>query len=514
MNTIRVTTNDGLSLHTEITLPERLPAPAVLIRTPYGTSAHRQEATGWAKRGYAAVVQDVRGRYRSAGSWVPYTHEGGDGAATIAAVAASEWCDGRVVCLGSSYSAHCALVAAAASPGPVAAIVVAVPALSPRRVARDRNGAPRFYGHSWWWFQHGQGRTSSSCPIHDASPDEPGALSILPAIGLPSAAGVAAAGWSLPWLRDGLPDSSPTPLDAPPPTGSPPAPLLVLAGLHDVFRDDALDLADGWPGQADVVVGAWQHDLGLVHRDGDAALRRHQAHRIKPGVFIADWLERTLRDPDATTPGSRYFALEGTGAWARPAPARPQLPCPLSAARTRFVADPCHPHPSALGPVDVHDISRREDLARFVSDPVRIATDVVGRMVVRLSGMAAHTLDGEAVRGPLDWCVRVALRPAPADRDHTGAGLLQLGHALVRTPDSRARVELPLVARRLHPGARIEVHVSAHQFPLYARDPQDGTEPLTATRLRPARRQVLRANVELPLAELAPDPTEPKEALR
>lgn len=68
MNTIRVTTDDGLTLHTEITLPERLPAPAVLVRTPYGASAHRQEATGWAKRGYAAVVQDVRGRYRSAGS--------------------------------------------------------------------------------------------------------------------------------------------------------------------------------------------------------------------------------------------------------------------------------------------------------------------------------------------------------------------------------------------------------------------------------------------------------------
>ena len=157
----------------------------------------------------------------------------------------------------------------------------------------------------------------------------------------------------MPWLRDELPDSSPTPLDAPPPTGSPPAPLLVLAGLHDVFRDDALDLADGWPVRADVVVGAWQHDLGLVHRNGDAALRRHPAHRIKPGVFIADWLERTLRDPDATTPGSRYFALEGTEAWAHPAPARPQLPCPLSATQTRFVADPRHPHPSALGPVDV-----------------------------------------------------------------------------------------------------------------------------------------------------------------
>ena len=509
MNTIRVTTDDGLSLHTEITLPERLPAPAVLIRTPYGTSAHRQEANGWAKRGYAAVVQDVRGRYRSAGSWVPYAHEGGDGAATISAVAASQWCDGRVVCLGSSYSAHCALSAAAANPGRVAAIVLTVPALSLRRVARDRNGTPRFYGHSWWWFQHGQGRTSSSCPIHDASPDEPGALSVLPPIGMPSAAGVAAAGWSLPWLRDGLPDSSPVPLDAPPPAGSPPAPLLVFVGLHDVFRDDALDLADGWPVRADVVVGAWQHDLGLVHRDGDGALRRHPAHRIKPGQFIASWLERTLRDPDAAAPGSRYFALEGTGAWARPGPAR--VPCPLSAAQTRFIADPHHPHPSALGPVDVHDVSRREDLARFVSDPVRLVTDVVGRMLVRLSGLAAHTLDGEPVRGPLDWCVRVALRPAPADRGHTGAHLLQLGHALVRTPDSHAQVELPLVARRLHPGARIEVHVSAHQFPLYARDPQDGTEPLTATRLRPARRQVLRAAVELPLAELAPNPTEPRE---
>ncbi len=48
MNTIRVTTDDGLTLHTEITLPERLPAPAGLVRTPYGASAHRQEGSGWA----------------------------------------------------------------------------------------------------------------------------------------------------------------------------------------------------------------------------------------------------------------------------------------------------------------------------------------------------------------------------------------------------------------------------------------------------------------------------------
>ncbi|MGC3005468.1 CocE/NonD family hydrolase, partial [Streptomyces sp. G35A] len=76
------TTVEGLA--TDVHLPDgRGPFPAVLIRTPYDRLRHRAELRGWARRGFAAVAQDVRGRHGSPGEWHPYGNETADGAAAV-----------------------------------------------------------------------------------------------------------------------------------------------------------------------------------------------------------------------------------------------------------------------------------------------------------------------------------------------------------------------------------------------------------------------------------------------
>ncbi|MCT7357261.1 CocE/NonD family hydrolase, partial [Streptomyces sp. 15-116A] len=85
-------------LATDVVLPVGDgPFPAVLVRTPYHRTRHRAEARGWARRGFAAVVQDVRGRFASPGEWHPYANEAADGAAAVRWIRRQPWSDGRLV---------------------------------------------------------------------------------------------------------------------------------------------------------------------------------------------------------------------------------------------------------------------------------------------------------------------------------------------------------------------------------------------------------------------------------
>jgi predicted acyl esterase len=53
-----------------------------------------------ADRGYAVVVQDVRGRGGAGGEFEPYVREADDGYDSVEWVASQPWCDGRVVMAG------------------------------------------------------------------------------------------------------------------------------------------------------------------------------------------------------------------------------------------------------------------------------------------------------------------------------------------------------------------------------------------------------------------------------
>ena len=105
------TMRDGVRLATEVYLPTGPGRyPVVLSRSPYnrgsdatGSACDSTGSIALARSGYAALNQDVRGRYRSEGSFDPFHQEGPDGYDAVEWAAAQPWSNGKVVVTGGSY---------------------------------------------------------------------------------------------------------------------------------------------------------------------------------------------------------------------------------------------------------------------------------------------------------------------------------------------------------------------------------------------------------------------------
>jgi putative CocE/NonD family hydrolase len=103
--------------------------PTLVYRTPYGKDDALKEYTTFTRaveRGYAVVVQDVRGRYASDGEFRPYEHEGLDGYDTIEWAARQSWSNGKVGTFGLSYSGAVQWLAAVENPPHLEAMVPAM----------------------------------------------------------------------------------------------------------------------------------------------------------------------------------------------------------------------------------------------------------------------------------------------------------------------------------------------------------------------------------------------------
>ena len=105
---VKVPMRDGVNLSTDIFLPDAAgPFPAVLLRTPYNNNSEGvvEDCMYFASRGYAAVAQDVRGRWDSEGEWYPFINEAEDGFDTQEWIGSQPWCDGNLGAWGGSYVA-------------------------------------------------------------------------------------------------------------------------------------------------------------------------------------------------------------------------------------------------------------------------------------------------------------------------------------------------------------------------------------------------------------------------
>ncbi|HUU28479.1 MAG TPA: CocE/NonD family hydrolase [archaeon] len=100
---IKVQMRDGTLLSTDVYRPDTAGAfPVLLERTPYNNFDPR---TGYffAERGYAVVLQDVRGKHDSDGSFYPVANEAADGYDTQTWCGTRSWSNGRVGTMGGSY---------------------------------------------------------------------------------------------------------------------------------------------------------------------------------------------------------------------------------------------------------------------------------------------------------------------------------------------------------------------------------------------------------------------------
>jgi uncharacterized protein len=433
---VAVPMRDGVVLRAEVLRPAADGRyPTLVYRTPYGAHAAVADYTTFtraAERGYAVVVQDVRGRYRSDGEFRPYEHDGRDGYDTIEWAAAQPWSDGNIGTFGLSYPGAVQWLAAMERPPHLRAMVPAMTFSTPQNFFYTW-GVWDLSWVSWIWF--------NIAPDVRARKNLPG----------PRTDDEVQAGWpaieqkmreTLPLdAFDALKDVAPYYADW---LHHPPEdPFWDFAELRDKYArtDVAVLNLSGWhddnygpegattnfnglvqarggqPTRTALLMGPWVHGVGSTARtkSGDREFGPEAA--IQYDEVVLGWMDRHLRAGGADRPADspvRYFVM-GANQWktasAWPPPARAvtylltaaaprhpgalaqatQTPGPQDPKTSRptsiFVSDPDNPVVNPYDSAGAHDyraLADRSDVLTFDSAPFEADTEVTGPIVARL----------------------------------------------------------------------------------------------------------------------------------
>jgi uncharacterized protein len=183
---VMVAMRDGVKLATDIYSPARngqpVPEkfPVILMRTPYNKETGASGADYFVARGYVVVFQDVRGRYKSEGRWVPIRDDPNDGFDTAKWIGEQPWCDGSIGTIGSSYAGATQHALAIANAPYVKAMI-------PRNAMSDfghygvrHNGAFELRFFNWvWTLGNAAGTRDASAAAARAASDPAAAAALM-----------------------------------------------------------------------------------------------------------------------------------------------------------------------------------------------------------------------------------------------------------------------------------------------------------------------------------------------
>ncbi|HEV7189169.1 MAG TPA: CocE/NonD family hydrolase [Blastococcus sp.] len=488
---------DGTVLRADVYLPASAgPHPTVLLRSPYGRSAGVAVAmtVPYAERGYAVVLQSVRGTFGSGGEFSPVVNEEHDGQDTVAWLRRQEWFDGGLATLGPSYLGYTQWALALDPPPELKAMVLHI---GPHDLASAgmADGVFQLANVATWtelvahqervsWLR---GLLRLATAERRLAPH----LSQLPLQGLAERFGGTPAPWFDEWLdHPDLSDSYWDRYRATPAVHSSTVPTLLIGGWQDWFveqtlyqyaalRDRGVDVG--------LTVGPWAHlgiDPAVTTPESLAWLTTHlpvdgappaapRPSRVR--VFVTGartW--RSMPDwPPATTDHSWYLAPSGR--LTDDPPTGPSEP-------TTFRYDPMNPTPSVGGRIlagsagqrDNTELEARDDVRTFTTGPLRTPVELQGGARVRLTvesdnpyaDLFLRLCDVEPNGRSVNITDRlVRLDPAPGEGVATG--------------ERTVEATLPDTAHRFRAGHRIRLQVSGGAHPRFARNLGTG-EPLGA----------------------------------
>lgn len=494
---LRVPMRDGITLSADVTVPAESPAPAVVLRTPYGKSGELQtkRADMYARGGYAAVLVDVRGRGDSEGEFQPYRNDGPDGYDVIEWIAQQDWCNRDVATAGASYGGHVQWLAALEKPPSLRAMISVVTPSDP--FVECPTGLP--YIMSINWFRLVDGRV----PQHVDNVDWMKIYEHRPLMTMDEAAGFFSPNW-----REGLEHRTLdewyeperyqhriTEIDVP---------VLHVSGWYD---DEEIGtpmnyaaLADSGRSGQRLLMGPWGHavnttrtlgevDFGpdaLIDLDGAmiAFLDEHVRDRKpeKPAapvrIFLMGantWLDEQSWPPVGCEPRTWWLSSDGRansrfgdGALVDTAPSAEQPP-------DEWVHDPDRPVPFITGassgqiggPDDYHGVETRGDVLVFTSEPFTEPLDLIGPVRL-IAHVATSAHDGDITAKLLD------VHPNSfTQRLCDGIVRLRYRDGMTKelpvTPDEVYEVEVVMwdTCQRILPGHRIRVEIASSAFPKY-----------------------------------------------
>ncbi|MEO8295772.1 MAG: CocE/NonD family hydrolase, partial [Gemmatimonadota bacterium] len=536
---ISIPMRDSVVLLADVWHPEgEGPFPVLVYRTPYDRKSAVLEYTifGHAvERGYAVVIQDVRGRYGSGGEFVPYQNEGKDGYDTIEWAAAQTWSDGRIGTFGLSYPGAVQWLAAVEGPPHLKAMVPAMTFATPRTFFYS-GGVWDLSWIDWTWNNIAPDtrvRKGLAGPrsYEDAAAawdrEGFGIVSYLPLRGLPALKQVAP--WYYQWLNHPPADPWWKWAELAGRYRNTKAAVLNLSGWHDEaygpsgairnFHGLIAARRGRGPLRTRLMIGPWAHGVGGmgVSKVGDREMG--SAAVVDYDEIVLSWMDRYVRDIEngvdtlppvrvyvmgenrwltaprwplpQTRPLTLYLAgADSTSRLGRLTPTRPSDPDEFSV----FESDPMHPltdpYAGRSGAHDYASLVERENVLTFET-PV-LEKDV--RVVGSISADIFLALDG---RDTDLWVLVQDVAPDGTAYNlmHPGLNVLRASYrngtqeAELLTPDRVYHLVLPdlLTGNLFRQGHRIRIQISTAFFPWFSRNLHTGDSEIFSLNMQQAR---------------------------
>ncbi len=367
---------DGVRLAADVYLPGNRTekVPAVLIRTPYGKEDGCESYFRYVQRGYAVVIQDVRGRNESEGEWMPNFYEVEDGDDTLNWIAEQPWSDGKVGMVGGSYLGYVQWAAAASGNPHLKAMISVVCAGSAFRDT-PRQGGSMSSGTLAWAFSVSQKKFEAQRMVRD---DWNEVLNIRPLTDIPKKA----LGYEVPFLTKWLEKSDYNEfwkqsswLERSKGTV---VPALIQSGWFDdngMGTSEALELTQDYPkGSKKVILGPWQHS-GNSRYDMHHVSFGPEAIRFDLDYLYFKWFEYHLKgisNDVADGPAVEYYTV-GQECWKT----AENWPVPQTVVKELYLDSKGNANTSAGDGVLVWEKPRTEGCDTYVYDPQDPATHII-----------------------------------------------------------------------------------------------------------------------------------------
>ncbi len=291
-----VQTKDHISLATDVYLPvnkNKSQFPTILVRTPYGKKQGYFQYWRFIQRGYAVVIQDVRGREESQGEWMPSYYEVEDANDTLNWIASQSWSDGCVGMIGASYLGYVQWAALCSQNVHLQAIVSFMCSGS-AFVDIPRRGGCFNSGMLAWAFAMAQ---KTFLP-ENMTQDWDYLMKIRPISKIPEVALGQPIDFLDRWLKHENMDDFWNTMDWEKRSGGYRVPALIISGWFDdngMGTTQALRLVKSWkPKTWKAIIGAWKHN-GNAEYDLHHVYMGENALRYDIDLQCMLWLDRFVK---------------------------------------------------------------------------------------------------------------------------------------------------------------------------------------------------------------------------
>ncbi len=519
---VRIAMRDGVRLDANVfrpTGPGRW--PTLLVRTPYGKgSAINAHYRAFVDHGYSIVVQDVRGRHDSEGTFRPFDQEGPDGEDTLTWIARQPWADGKVGMMGGSYLGVVQWQLAVRNPPQLKAIFTAVAGFDDYIDRFYSRGGALKLGHRLLWM-------AENLKDYPGTPDFGEIVRHLPL----RTSDRAATGHSVDWYQRGLDhpayDAFWKSISTREKLEHMRVPVFAVGGWFDNYAQSDLEAfaeLRRMGRQSYVMIGPWPHNMA----DRFTSVEFGAESIVSMRKWQFEWFDHWLKGKDTigSYSAARYFRM-GDNKWldapAWPPPGTRITPLYLSSkghansvdgdgtldSRRRrtdksdeFSYDPRNPVPTRggatccnfkvfpAGPMDQRSVEKRGDVLVYTGEVLKKEMEVTGPIRVQLYA-STSTPDTDFTAKLVD------VYPDGTALSVTD-GILRLRYrnSLERPEGAKPgeiyslTVDAGDTSILFAKGHRIRVEISSSNFPRFDRNPNTGRSIADETELRTARQTV------------------------